>query len=49
MLKRNKMMENSDLLKEIQRNNMKEYKVEQELKKGDDLAWDQDGITYLDR
>ena len=41
-------MENSDLLKEIQRNNMKEHEVEQELKKGNSLAWEQDGITYLD-
>ena len=49
ILKRNKMMENSDLLKEIQRNNTKEHEVEQELKKEDGLAWEQDGITYLDR
>ena len=48
MLKKNKTMENSDLLKEIQRNNMKEHEVEQELKKGNSLAWEQDGITYLD-
>jgi len=38
MLKRNKMMENSDLLEEIQKNNTKEHKVEQKLKKGDSLA-----------
>jgi len=49
MLKRNKMMRNSDLLEEIRRNNMKEHEVEQELKKGDSLAWKQEGITYLDR
>ena len=49
MLKRNKMMENSDLLEEIQRNNTKEHEVEQELKKEDSLAWEQDGITYQDR
>ena len=48
MLKRNQTTDNLDLLKEIQRNNMKEYKVEQELKKEDGLAWKQDGITYLD-
>ena len=41
-------MENSDILEEIQRNNTKEHKVEQELKKGDDLAWKQNGITYMD-
>jgi len=38
MLKRNKMMENSDLLEEIQKNNTKEHKVEQKLKKEDGLA-----------
>ena len=27
---------------------MKEHEVKQELKKGDGLAWEQDGITYLD-
>ena len=48
MLKRSKTMENSDLLEEIQRNNTKEHEVEQKLKKGDSLAWKQDGITYLD-
>ena len=48
MLKRNQTTDNLDRLKEIQRNNMKEYKVEQELKKEDGLAWKQDGITYLD-
>jgi len=49
MLKRNKTTENSDLLEEIQRNNTKEHEVEQELKKGDGLAWEQNGITYMDR
>jgi len=28
---------------------MREHKVEQELKKGDGLTWEQDGITYMDR
>ena len=48
MLKRNKTTENSDLLEEIQRNNTKEHEVEQELKEGDSLAWEQNGITYMD-
>ena len=39
MLKRNRMIGNSDLLGEIQRNNMKEHEVEQELNKEDSLAW----------
>jgi len=38
ILKRNKTIGNFDLLEEIQRNNTKEHKVEQELKKGDGLA-----------
>jgi len=49
MLKRNQTTDNLDLLEEIQRNNTKECKVEQELKKGDGLARKQDRITYLDR
>jgi len=48
MLKRNKTIEDSDLLEEIQRNNTKEHEVEQELKKEDGLAWEQNGITYID-
>ena len=28
--------------------NTKEHEVEQELKKENSLAWEQDGITYLD-
>jgi len=38
ILKKNKTIGNSDLLEEIQRNNTKEHKVEQELKKGDGLV-----------
>ena len=30
------------------RKNTKEHEVEQELKKENSLAWEQDGITYLD-
>jgi len=49
MLRRKKMIKDSDLLEEIQRNNTKEHKVEQELKKEDGLAWEQNGIIYMDR
>ena len=49
VIRRNKMTEDLELLKEIQRNNMKEHKVEQELKKGNGITWEQDGITYMDR
>jgi len=48
MLKRNKTMEDSDLLEEIQRNNIREHEVEQELKKENSLAWEQNGIIYID-
>ena len=47
MLRRNKTIENSDLLKEIWRNNEKEHEVEQELKKGNGLVWEQNGIIYM--
>jgi len=49
MLKRDKTIEDSDLLEEIQRNNTREYEVEQELNKKNSLAWEQDGIIYIDR
>jgi len=48
MLRRNKIIEDSDLLKEIWRNNTKEHEVKQELKKEDSLAWEQNGIIYMD-
>ena len=49
MLRRNKTIEDLDLLEEIQRNNTKKYEVKQELKKEDGLAWEQNGIIYMDR
>ena len=49
VIRRNKITEDSELLKEIWRNNIREHKVEQELKKGDSLTWEQDGITYIDK
>ena len=48
ILKRNKTIGNLDLLEEIQRNNTKKHKVEQELEKGDGLAWEQNRIIYID-
>ena len=41
--------EDSSSLEEIWRNNTKEHEVEQELKKKNSLAWEQDKITYIDR
>ena len=43
------MVEDSSLLEEIQRNNTREHEVEQELKKENNLTWEQDGIIYMDR
>jgi len=48
MLKRYKSLEDSNLLEEIQRNNTREQEVEQELKKESGLAWEQDGIIYME-
>ena len=40
ILKRDKTIENSDLLEEIWRNNTREHEVEQKLKKENSLAWE---------
>ena len=48
MLKKNKMIDNLDILEEIWRNNTKEHKVDQALKKENGLAWKQDGIVYME-
>jgi len=48
MLKRNKTTDNLDLLKKIQRNNIREQEVQQALKKEDRLVWEQDGIAYIE-
>jgi len=48
MLKRYKSLEDSNLLEEIQRNNTREQEVEQESKKESGLAWEQDGIIYME-
>ena len=42
------MVEDSSLLEEIQRNNTREHEVVQELKKENSLAWEEDGIIYMD-
>ena len=48
MLKRNKTTDNLDILKEIKRNNTREHKVDQALKREDGLTWEQDGIVYME-
>ena len=49
MLKRNKMIDNLDILEKIWRNNTREHKVDQALKKKNELAWKQDEIVYIER
>jgi len=47
MLKRNKTTDNLDILEEIKRNNTREHKVDQVLKREDGLTWEQDRIVYM--
>ena len=47
LLRRNKMIDSSDILEEIRRNNIREHEVDQTLKKENGLAWKQDGIIYI--
>ena len=48
MLKSYKLLEDSNLLEEIRRNNTREQEVEQELKKENGLAQEQDEIIYIE-
>ena len=48
ILKRNKLIDNLDILKEIKRNNTREHKVDQVLKREDGLIWEQDRIIYIE-
>ena len=49
ILERNKTIENSNILDKIKRNNTREHKVDQALKRGDRLIWKQDKIVYKER
>ena len=42
------MIDNLDILKEIKRNNTREHKVDQVLKREDGLIWEQDRIIYIE-
>ena len=48
MLRRNSIIEKTDLLKEIQQNRTKEQEVIQKLKKEDKQTWKDNGIVYVD-
>ena len=47
MLRRNSIIEETEILKEIQQNRTREQKVIQKLKKEDGQAWEDDRIVYI--
>jgi len=48
MLGRKVMTEESDIVKKIRKNNTKEKEIIQALEKEDGLAWEEDGIAYME-
>jgi len=48
MLGRKVITEESDIVKKIQRNNTREKKIIQLLEKKDGLAWEEDGMVYME-
>jgi len=48
MIKRRMMVEESNILKKIKRNMMREKEVVQGLKKEDGLTWEEDGVVYME-
>ena len=48
MLKRTTIMNNSDVLEKIRRNNTKEKEVIQALENDDELSWEEDEIVYIE-
>ena len=49
VLQRKKARENSSLLEDIQRNNIRKHEMTQELKKENSLVWKDNEIVYMDR
>ena len=49
VLQRKDARENSSLLEDIQRNNIREHEMTQELKKENSLIWKDNKIVYMDR
>ena len=41
-------MEESDIIKKIQKNNTREKEITQALEKKDGLAWEEDGMAYME-
>jgi len=48
MLGRKVITKESDIVKKIQRNNTREKEIIQALEKKDGLAWEEDGIAYME-
>jgi len=48
MLERKMTVNESDIVKEIKRNNTQEQEVVQVLQKEDRLIWEEDGIVYIE-
>ena len=48
MLKRTMIIDKSEILEEIKRNNTKEWEVVQALEKDNGLSWEQDRIVYME-
>jgi len=48
MLRRKVMTEESDIVKRIRKNNTREKEIFQILEKNDGLAWEEDGVAYME-
>ena len=48
MLERKTIMDNSDIIKKIKKNNTREWKVVQVLEKEDGLSWEEDRVVYME-
>ena len=48
MLRRKVMAEESDIVKRIRRNNIREKEIVQALEKNNGLAWEEDGVAYIE-
>ena len=48
IIQRKTMIKESDILKKIKRNTMREKEVVQALKKEDSLTWEEDRVVYME-
>ena len=48
MLRRKVMTEESDIIKKIWKNSTREKEIVQTLEKNDGLAWEEDGVAYME-